>query len=193
MQESDIIQKKETKKALNRRKWGYRLVGTIVILFSIWIWIKGGWEDIPVAIGTVILIIGIAIWMLGSPEDNNMGEDTVSMISMEVPRTIEEFYEAYRKMATPLGSAYLGNIATMKQRALIWGPDSEGEYLYFWLNKSGIIGYLGYSFLENLITEHITEPEISAPEDTTYPLNVSAIQAQLLENLKHYAKTGEVL
>ena len=52
----------------------------------------------------------------------------------------------------------------MKQQALIWGPNSEGEYLYFWLNDSGIVGYLGYSGLDGLISKHITEPDFPIKE-----------------------------
>ena len=66
------------------------------------------------------------------------------MISMDRPRTIEEFYEAYKNVKTPLGSGYLVKFRTMKQKALMFGPDDKGQYLYFWLTKDGYIGYIGY-------------------------------------------------
>ena len=164
MSENENNEKEATKRALTRRKWSYRIVSIIVILISIKICIAGHWEDIPVSFATVVLIIGVAIWMLGSPGDYNVGDNGVIMITMEEPKKIEEIYEAYRKIETPLGSCYLGKITTMKQHALIWGPNSEGEYLYFWLNDSGIVGYLGYSGLDGLISKHITEPDFPIKE-----------------------------
>ena len=165
MAENEELKRQQVKKVLRRRKWSYRFVATLLILLAVRICIAGNWEEIPVSIATVVLIIGIAIWMLGSPGDYNAGADVVNMITMEVPKKIEEIYEAYRKIATPLGSCYLAKIATMKQLALVWGPGSTGEYLYFWLNDSGIIGYLGYSDLDNLITERINEPDNPVQEE----------------------------
>lgn len=164
MSENENNEKEATKRALTRRKWSYRIVSIIVILISIKICIAGHWEDIPVSFATVVLIIGVAIWMLGSPGDYNSGDNGVIMITMEEPKKIEDIYEAYRKIETPIGSCYLGKITTMKQQALIWGPNSEGEYLYFWLNDSGIVGYLGYSGLDGLISKHITEPDFPIKE-----------------------------
>lgn len=53
------------------RVWKFRIIGAPIVAFSIWIWVKGNWNDVPVSIGTVVLIIGIAIFMMGSPEDYN--------------------------------------------------------------------------------------------------------------------------
>ncbi|MDD6857434.1 hypothetical protein ACTNBM_07610 [Lachnospiraceae bacterium HCP1S3_C3] len=53
------------------RVWKFRIIGALIVAFSIWIWVKGNWNDVPVSIGTVVLIIGIAIFMMGSPEDYN--------------------------------------------------------------------------------------------------------------------------
>ena len=200
MSENENNEKEATKRALTRRKWSYRIVSIIVILISIKICIAGHWEDIPVSFATVVLIIGVAIWMLGSPGDYNPGDNGVIMITMEEPKKIEDIYEAYRKIETPLGSCYLGKITTMKQQALIWGPNSEGEYLYFWLNDSGIVGYLGYSGLDGLISKHITEPDFpikEVPEANkniaNYPVSIWTVQTQLHDSLKFYAEMGQAL
>lgn len=200
MSENENNEKEATKRALTRRKWSYRIVSIIVILISIKICIAGHWEDIPVSFATVVLIIGVAIWMLGSPGDYNSGDNGVIMITMEEPKKIEDIYEAYRKLETPLGSCYLGKITTMKQQALIWGPNSEGEYLYFWLNDSGIVGYLGYFGLDGLISKHITEPDFpikEVPEANkdivNYPVSIWTVQAQLHDSLKFYTEMGQAL
>ena len=80
------------------------------------------------------------------------------MIAMDCPRKIEEFYEAYKDVRTPLGSAYLVQFYTMKQPALMFGPDKNGDFLYFWLSKDGNIGYLGYSFMTSMIKGKYNDP-----------------------------------
>ena len=87
------------------------------------------------------------------------------MISMEKPRKIEEFYEANKNVDTPFGSARLAKFYTMRQKALVFGPDAKGEYLYFWLNKDGHVGYLGYSFIEGFIKKKLTTPVYPIHED----------------------------
>ena len=41
---------------------------------------------------------------------------------------------------------------------MIFGPDDRGQFIYFYLNSAGNIGYIGYSFLDNAIKEKLTEP-----------------------------------
>lgn len=114
MQGAENTEKQQLSAPLRARMWEYRIISVIVCAFSFWIASKGNWNKIPVSIATVVLIIGIAIWMLGSPDDYNGSTDICSMIAMDCPRKIEEFYEAYKDVRTPLGSAYLVQFYTMK-------------------------------------------------------------------------------
>ena len=84
---------------------------------------------------------------------------------MDCPRKIEEFYEAYKDVRTPLGSGYLVQFYTMRQPALMFGPDKNGDFLYFWLSKDGNIGYLGYSFMTSMIKGKYNDPIFPAEED----------------------------
>ena len=95
---------------------------------------------------------------MATPENYNSMTDMIAMISMEKPRKIEEFYEAYKNVDTPFGSAWLAKFYTMRQKALVFGPDAKGEYLYFWLTKDGHVGYLGYSFIEGFIKKNSPHP-----------------------------------
>ena len=123
------------------------------------------------------------------------------MISMDRARTIEEFYEAYKNVKTPLGSGYLVRFRTMKQKALLFGPDSKGQYLYFWLTKDGCIGYIGYSFLEMMIREKYNEPLIPVRENfgenvseyLCYTADVLLMQRRLKESFEYYIKNGQAL
>lgn len=136
---------------LKKRKWKFRIAGGAVTLLGIYLMAVGYGETITLTIATVVLIFGIAIWSMATPESYNSMTDMIAMISMEKPRKIEEFYEAYKNVDTPFGSAWLAKFYTMRQKALVFGPDAKGEYLYFWLTKDGHVGYLGYSFIEGFI------------------------------------------
>ena len=139
--------------------------------------------------------------MLGSPDDYNGSTDICSMIAMDCSRKIEEFYEAYKDVRTPLGSGYLVQFYTMKQPALMFGPDKNGDFLYFWLSKDGNIGYLGYSFMTSMIKGKYNDPIFPAEEDfgdntakyVCYQSDVLLMQKQLRESLEHFVKTKQVL
>lgn len=118
--------------------------------------------------------------------------DIAAMIEMDRPRKIEEFYEAYKNVWTPLGSGWLGKFYTMKQTALVFGPDARGQYIYFWLTKDGIVGYVGYSFVEKFIRKQLTKPLIPVPEDVSlsvaghlsYHSDFLMFQSELKTNLE---------
>lgn len=187
--------------SLRLRYWMYRLLGAAGMAAGAMFIVKGSYSEILISIGTVILIIGLAVWMMASPNSYNASTDMVQMLAMDHPRKIEEFYEAYKKEKTPLGSCYLAKFRTMKQPALAFGPNSQGDYLYFWLTGDGNLGYLGYSFLECMIKEKITEPLYPAEEDfgtntaayICYHSDIIRMQKGLKKSLEHFVKTGEVL
>lgn len=192
---------RELSKPLKSRMWRHRVIGLLVAAAGIWMWQAGGWHEIAIIAGTIVLIAGIAIIMLGSPTDYNSSTDIVKMIAMDKRRTIEEFYEAYKNMKTPLGSAWLGKFYTSAYKTLVFGPDERGQFIYFWLNKRGEVGYVGYSFLKGLIKKKLTEPLIPAQTDLgentaghlCYHTDVFFFQEWLKESIQSYLKTGEAL
>lgn len=185
---------------LKKRKWKFRIAGGAVTLLGIYLMAVGYGETITLTIATVVLIFGIAIWSMATPENYNSMTDMIAMISMEKPRKIEEFYEAYKNVDTPFGSAWLAKFYTMRQKALVFGPDAKGEYLYFWLTKDGHVGYLGYSFIEGFIKKKLTTPVYPIHEDVaenladhlSYHSDLMMFQSELKANLEHFVKTGTV-
>ena len=141
---------------MKKRIIKFRLAGGLVTVLGVYLMIIGYGQTWSLSIATVVLIFGIAIWMMATPKDYNQMTDMGAMIEMEKPRTIEEFYEAYKNVWTPLGSAWLGKFYTMKQTALVFGPDARGQYIYFWITGDGAVGYVGYSFIENFIKKYVT-------------------------------------
>ena len=101
---------------LKKRKWKFRIAGGAVTLLGIYLMAVGYGETITLTIATVVLIFGIAIWSMATPESYNSMTDMIAMISMEKPRKIEEFYEAYKNVDTPFGSAWLTNDAAESTR-----------------------------------------------------------------------------
>ena len=161
----------------------------------------GNWSTFWISFGTVVLIIGIAIFMMGSPQNYNSMTDTVKMIGLDREWTIEEFYEAYKEIQTPLGSAWLGYFYTSPYKSMIFGPDDRGQFIYFYLNSAGNIGYIGYSFLDNAIKEKLTEPVYPPVTDLgadtaghlCYHTDVFFFQDWLKASIENYVKTGQVI
>ena len=188
-------------KALKWRVWKYRIVGALIAVLGVRMWPMGNWSTFWISFGTVVLIIGIAIFMMGSPQDYNSMTDTVKMIGLDREWTIEEFYEAYKEIQTPLGSAWLGYFYTSPYKSMIFGPDDRGQFIYFYLNSAGNIGYIGYSFLDNAIKEKLTEPVYPPVTDLgadtaghlCYHTDVFFFQDWLKASIENYVKTGQVI
>lgn len=179
---------------MDKRVWTFRIAGAIVTLLGGYVLVKGYEYTFLIAVATVLVIIGISLWMMAKPESYNaISLDTVMMIGLGQPKKIEDFYEAYKNVETPLGSAWLGKFYTMRQTAMVFGPDANGEYLYFWVTKSGKIGYLGYSDLENFIKKQLTKPLIPGKEKTGEGFDIFLFQKEMKDNLNYFIKTGTVL
>ena len=180
------------------RKWAFRIVGTIVALFGGYVLLRGYESTILITIATILIIAGVSIWVTSTPESyNSVSSDAVMMIGMGQPKKIEDIYEAYKNVETPFGSAWLGKFYTMRQKAMVFGPNAQGEYLYFWLTKNGKIGYLGYSNLDNFIRKQLTSPVIPAKENAVNqernPFWITDLQKEMKGNIEYYIKTGRVL
>ena len=80
---------------------------------------------------------------------------------------------------------------------MVFGPNAQGEYLYFWLTKNGKIGYLGYSNLDNFIRKQLTSPVIPAKENAVNQEEnsfwITDLQKEMKGNIEYYIKTGKVL
>ena len=187
--------------AIKRRIWKFRLLGIGLVALALWMWIAGEWRTVPVSIGTVVLIVGIAMFNFGSPADYNAMVDGGAMIAMDVPREIEAFYEAFKNLPTPLGSGWLGKFSASSRTSLIFGPDSKGQFLYFYLSGDGLVGYMGYSMMDAAISEHLTEPlyppqEVlggNLTEHLCYHSDLFLMREWLQSSLEHFVKHGAPL
>lgn len=191
----------ELSSSLKRRVWKYRIVGAIVAIFGVCLCPLGDWDTLWIVVWTVMLIFGIAIFMMGSPKDYDAMTDAFAMIGFDRKRDIREFYEAFKGVQTPLGSGWLGRFISSPYDTLIFGPDLQGQYIYFYLDGSGEVGFIGYSFLENFISKQLTEPVYPPKEslgaDTAghlcYHTDIFFFKDWLKESIEHFAKTGTPL
>lgn len=136
--------------SLKRRVWKFRIVGAVAVVVGAAMGPLGDWDTVWIAVGTVVLIFGIAIFMMGAPKDYEAMTDAFAMLGFDRKRDIREFYEAFKEVQTPLGSGWLGRFISSPYDTLIFGPDLRGQYIYFYLNGSGEVGFIGYSFLQIL-------------------------------------------
>lgn len=92
---------------MKKRIWKFRIIGGIVTLAGAYLLIIGYGNTITLSLATVVLIFGIAIWMMAKPQDYNSMTDMIAMISLEGKHLkIEDFYEAYKNVRTPVGTAW---------------------------------------------------------------------------------------
>ena len=122
-------------------------------------------------------------------------------IALGGPRKIEEIFDAFRQIQTPFGSGYLATLAPTDKTALVFGPDADGQYLYFYLSGDGLLGYVGFSPMGITITGTLTQPDFppARPKDASlagqlcYHSDIFRMKDWLKESLESYLKTGTPL
>ncbi len=202
---NDVRERSEANKklsaSLKRRMWKYRIVGILLCAVGVCMWPNDDWSTLWISIGTVVLIIGLAVFMMGSPADYAAATDAAEMLGFDRKYNIREFYEAFKNIRTPIGSGWLGRFVSSPYDSLIFGPDLRGQYIYFYLDDSGEVGFIGNSFLEGFISERLTEP-VYLPEeelgaDTAghlcYHTDIFFFKDWLKESIEKFAKTGTPL
>ncbi len=189
---------RELSPSLKRRVWKHRIIGVILAIIGVRLWSVWNWDTLWITIGTIVLIVGIAVFMMGSPKDYDAITDGAEMIGFDRKRNIREFYEAFKNVRTPLGSGWLCRFISSPYDTLIFGPDSRGQYIYFYLDGNGEVGFIGYSFLKNFISKHLTEPVYPPQEDLgadtaghlCYHTDIFFFKDWLKESIAQFAKTG---
>lgn len=192
---------KELSASLKRRVWKYRIIGALLVVVGVAMCPLGDWDTLWIALGTVVLIIGIAVFMMGSPKDYAAMTDAATMLAFDRKYDIREFYDAFKNIQTPLGSGWLGRFISSPYDSLIFGPDLRGQYIYFYLEGSGEVGFIGYSFLESFISKRLTEPVYPPKENLgagtaghlCYHTDIFFFKDWLKESIEQFAKTGTPL
>ena len=189
---------------MKKRFWTFRIASVLLIALGLWILIRDclapGDINAPLDfLATVLLCVGAGVWIMASPQSYNSSVTDVKMVVLKTPRTIEEFYEAYKEVPSSLGACYLASITGIEGKCLVWGPDIFDDYIYFYLKENGEMGYLGVNQTTSMIGEHYTEPVEGLSlvpdglEENTWDYEYYPKRTQLFyESIQRFADTGEV-
>ena len=136
-------------------------------------------------VGALIAILGVRMWPMGNWSTFWISFGTVVLIigiaifMMGSPQDYNSITDAVKMI----------------------GLDNRGQFIYFYLNGAGNVGYIGYSFLENTIKEKLTEPVYPPATDLgadtaghlCYHTDVFFFQDWLKASIENYLKTGQVI
>lgn len=148
-----------------------------------------------ITISTLLWIGGYAIWLVADPKSYNDTLDLQKMV--EIEGSIAEIYKDMKNIETPLGKPWLCKVFSIKGKALVYGPNVAGDYIYIY-RSMGMVCLVGCSNIEFL------EPEESqlyrldvvgkSREDQTDTLYTAVSIAGLLEEMERmydfYGKNG---
>lgn len=188
---------KEMDSYMKKRYWGYKLVGAAITALGIYVFIP--LTTFAIVMGTIIVCVGLGVFVV---PNMNSYSDLIKMISLSEPAKIEDIYEAFKNFNTPLGAPYLANIKFYKQPVLIFGPNTEGLYIYCYLNNAGRIFYIGETFV-NTITGQLTlstnpyrpvdEDNLSTKDLICWNSDIWVLKANLFEVFTEYFNSGKII
>ncbi len=128
------------------------------------------------------------------------GETSFKMLKTKKRRTIEEFYEALKDVVTPFGTCYLARLKTMTRNSLIFGPNEQGTYYFFYFGMSGKKGYCGFAVSPFAIADVRNNPTITCEKMKEMNKNNEILpdfepyelQNAIFDVILEYADSGEV-
>lgn len=142
-----------------------RVLAVVLIAVSIVLFIKG-----LIIVPTLVIIVGVALWLAASPKAYNAAVEGVRMLSCPAELTVEKLAGDIAALDSPLGTPYLARIKFVPGKSLVFGPDSEGEYLYIYKNAQGAPLYLAANpesaFIEECLTKPLRAPYEPRPGET---------------------------
>ena len=171
-----------------------RVLAVVLIAVSIVLFIKG-----LIIVPTLVIIVGVALWLAASPKSYNAAVEGVRMLSCPAELTVEKLVGDIAALDSPLGTPYLARIKFVPGKALVFGPDSEGEYLYIYKNAQGAPLYLAANpesaFIEERLTKPLRAPYEPRPGETGEELiidrpDTDTLLDELTDAVSGWIKTG---
>ena len=130
-----------------------RVLAVVLAAVSIMLFIKE-----LIVVPTLVIIVAVALWLAASPKSYNAAVSGVKMLSCPAELTVEKLAGDIAALDSPLGTPYLARIKFVPGKSLVFGPDSEGEYLYIYKNAQGAPLYLAANPESAFIEERLTKP-----------------------------------
>ena len=187
--------------AIKRRIWKFRIIGLVLVALAVWLCIAGnrGYHPgVHCNRNSDYRHCGVQHGFSGGLQrhDGRRSHDRHGCPPKDrgVSPRVSERKNAPRFCVS-------GKFSTSPYTSLIFGPNVRGEFLYFYLNRDGMIGYVGYSMLDSTISERLTEPRFPAEADAgedlaghlVYHSDVFLMREWLQKSLEHFVKTGTIL
>ena len=107
-----------------------RVLAVVLAAVSIMLFIKE-----LIVVPTLVIIVAVALWLAASPKSYNAAVSGVKMLSCPAELTVEKLAGDIAALDSPLGTPYLARIKFVPGKSLVFGPDSEGEYLYIYKTR----------------------------------------------------------
>ncbi len=171
-----------------------RVLAVVLIAVSIVLFIKG-----LIIVPTLVIIVGVALWLAASPKAYNAAVEGVRMLSCPAELTVEKLAGDIAALDSPLGTPYLARIKFVPGKSLVFGPDSEGEYLYIYKNAQGAPLYLAANpesaFIEERLTKPLRAPYEPRPGETGEELiidrpDTDTLLDELTDAVSEWIETG---
>lgn len=171
-----------------------RVLAVVLAAVSIMLFIKE-----LIIVPTLVIIVGVALWLAASPKAYNAAVEGVRMLSCPAELTVEKLAGDIAALDSPLGTPYLARIKFVPGKSLVFGPDSEGEYLYIYKNAQGAPLYLAANpesaFIEERLTKPLRAPYEPRPGETGEELiidrpDTDTLLDELTDAVSEWIETG---
>ena len=171
-----------------------RVLAVVLAAVSIMLFIKE-----LIVVPTLVIIVAVALWLAASPKAYNAAVEGVRMLSCSAELTVEKLAGDIAALDSPLGTPYLARIKFVPGKSLVFGPDSEGEYLYIYKNAQGAPLYLAANpesaFIEECLTKPLRAPYEPRPGETGEELiidrpDTDTLLDELTDAVSEWIETG---
>lgn len=171
-----------------------RVLAVVLAAVSIMLFIKE-----LIIVPTLVIIVAVALWLAASPKSYNAAVSGVKMLSCPAELTVEKLADDIAALDSPLGTPYLARIKFVPGKSLVFGPDSEGEYLYIYKNAQGAPLYLAANpesaFIEERLTKPLRAPYEPRPGETGEELiidrpDTDTLLDELTDAVSEWIETG---
>lgn len=142
-----------------------RLLAIIIVAIGMGIWYITKMNIVGIVLGIVIILVGCVVVSSTTPEERASLEKDGSSIAMPYNMTIEEIFNVVKDQSFTTGEPWLGRVAMVDSRCIIWGPHWHDRYIYAFLSTDGQTLYFAWS---------ANKHQVIGPED------------KLLEHLRRY-------
>ncbi|WP_027178458.1 hypothetical protein [Maridesulfovibrio bastinii] len=80
--------------------------------------------------GTLLVIAAFVFLQFANLDLYNEMNDLIQMVSNSREATVRDLFAAFEGLETPLGAPWMGQIKSLDDEFIIFGPDANGEFIY---------------------------------------------------------------